>query len=792
MTGRLRALAKAPGFSALVIAVLAFGIGTSTAFFSVVDAVLLQPLRIDTAGRIVAIQTAWPEKGQVTPRVSGGDFLDLRSAAHSFSAVAVFAGGELGVQIGKRSRFARTFKADPSFFSVLNVPASAGRLPSVSDDDLAQTAVVTTSFAITNWGSTKVGGTLSVEHRAYTITGIVDDGYAFPGGAQVWITGPKKPENQNHTALNYRAIARLKPGVSLAQAEAELSRVREQDRRFRVLSLRDDVAGPARATLLFSFAATALLLFIACANVTNLMLARTAQRNREIAIRLSLGSSMRQLFHLIALESLILTGIATAVGIFVAYLALHAIYPLLPGSLPRSTEVLQMHPTVVVFASLACCFTVLVCSVVPSFYLRNVGVANVLKKSSGRGLVGGGQRTRQVVVAAQVALSCILSVGAILLSRSLIALNDAPLGFNPGYVTVMYADAPAFQLPEYMRAIQTFENVINTVQRIPGVRSAAAIMGLPTGRYGSNGYYWVEGVHIQPGQNLFNTDWTGRALPYANFAVTTGGYFKTVGIPLLAGRDFSDRDQYDHPFTAVVSRSLARQSFGSSNPVGRRIYCGLDSPKAMTIVGVVGDVRQDSPASSMGPAIYMPLRQHPYYANEVEVVARSGGDPHSLMPLLRRVMEQQAPSVAIGFTTLADMVHDSVAAPKFRAVLSIAFAVVAALLAMAGIYAVMLFQVNQQRSEIGVRMALGAAPVTIMGLVMRRALAMCSAGLFFGLAAALMLSRFVSSLVYGIEVLDPLTYYLGSASVILLIVVAAAGPTWRASRVDAAVALRND
>ena len=268
------------------------------------------------------------------------------------------------------------FKTDPSFFSVLNIPVVAGRLPNATDHNSAQTAVVTASFAIANWGDTKVGGTLRVENRSYTVAGIINDGYAFPEATQVWITGPINPENQNHTAFNYRAIARLKHGVSIAQAQAELSRIHEQDRALRLLSLRDEVAGPARTTLLFLFAATALLLLIACANAANLMLARTAQRNYEIAVRISLGSSVRQLFRLIALESLMLTGVATLIGIVIAYAALHAIYPLLPASLPRSAEVLHMHSTVLTFASLACCFTVLTCSIVPLFYLRGVEFAD--------------------------------------------------------------------------------------------------------------------------------------------------------------------------------------------------------------------------------------------------------------------------------------------------------------------------------------------------------------------------------------------------------------------------------
>lgn len=274
------------------------------------------------------------------------------------------------------------------------------------------------------------------------MVGIVNDEYAFPEGGEVWISGPPSPENQNHTAFNYRAVARLKPGVPLAEAQAELSRVHEQDRRFRVLALRDAVAGPARTALLSLFAATALLLLIACGNAANLVLTRTTQRKAEIAIRVSLGATAGDLFRLIAYETLLLAGVATFIGIAVAYAALHSVYPLIPSALPRSQEVLQLHPAVLVFAFLTCCFTVLMCSAVPALQLRNTSTAEVLKH--GRGLVGGSRRVRNLVVAFQVALSCVLFVAAVLLSRSLIALNAAPLGFDAQNVTVMYADAPLF------------------------------------------------------------------------------------------------------------------------------------------------------------------------------------------------------------------------------------------------------------------------------------------------------------------------------------------------------------
>lgn len=400
-------------------------------------------------------------------------------------------------------------------------------------------------------------------------------------------------------------------------------------------------------------------------------------------------------------------------------------------------------------------------------------------------------RSRNIIVVAQIALCCTLCVGAALLARTLVALIDTPLGFRTDGILVMYADAPAFELDQYLRAIRTFETGLDEIRAIPGVQSAAAVMGLPTGQYGSNGSYLVEGVHIQAGQDPFEMNWPS-GLPEAVFAVASPKYFQTVGIRLLAGRDFNDRDQYDAPFTAVVSESLARQSFGSTDPIGHRIYCGLDSPKPMTIVGVVSDVRQDSPASQWEPEIYMPFQQHPYHANELQIAVRTNGDPVRLAPEVRRRMQRLAPFMATRFTTFRQMVEDSMSAPRFRAALALAFAILAMTLALTGVYAVMTYYVGERRAEMAVRIALGATPGSIVALVSGRALVLALAGLFIGISSAVALSQVAETLLYGVRPLDFAAYGIGAVVVLLVVTAAGAIPAWRASRVDPVVALRHD
>ncbi len=797
----LRSLSTSPGFSILAVFTMALGIAATTALFSIVDAVLLQPLAFQDADRIIAIHTVWPAKDQVTFRVTGGDFMDLRSAVHSFSALALYAGGEIGIRLHDRSRFAQTFEVDPAFFRVLHVSPLLGRLP--GNEDANHTAILTTSFARANWSdiTSALGQSVTVDNKPYQVIGLLEDKFAFPEKAEVWITGPIVPQNQNHTAFNYYAIGRLRPDAGIQQAQSELSTIgsrlavagpkSKEGKTFRAVSLQEQLTAPVRTTLLFLFGAAGLLLLISCANVANLMLARAATRTREIAVRVSLGSSTAALLRLLLAEGCALGTAAAVLALLLDYALLRGLLPLIPSTVPRAADALHMHAPVLLFAIAVSCLTVIACSLIPAFHLRNVDLAEVLKQAAGRGFVGGVTRSRQYIVVAQIALCCVLCVGAGLLSRTWLALVHTPLGFRTEGTLVMYADAPAFEMQQYLQAIRTFETALDAIREIPGVRSAAAVMGLPTGQYGSNGSYLVEGINIEAGQDPLRMNWP-HDLPQATFALASPHYFETVGIRLIAGRDFTLRDQYNAPLTAIISQSLARRSFGSSDPLGRRIYCGLDSPKPMTIVGVVSDVRQSSPASKPEPEIYMPFEQHPYYANEMQIAVRAGGDATRLVPEVRKRMHHLAPFMATRFTTFNEMVQDSISAPRFRATLALAFAILAVALAMTGVYSVMAYYVSERSAELGLRIALGAGRTSIIGLVSRRTLSLAFSGLFIGSAGAVAISRVAEGMLYGVHALDVPTYCIGAGAVLIVILTAASIPAWRASRVDPAVALRNN
>lgn len=798
MRAHLRTLIKAPAFTLMAIVLLALGLGISTAFFNIVDGVLLEPLPFRDAGQIMALRTAWPARGTTIRRVTGGDFQDVRLVAESFSNLAFYeADGEGAVRIGAESRFAHVVSVSPAFFSVLGAPFVAGRLP--TDSDTEQTAIVSASFARSAWGdpARALGKTVGVDNKSYSIIGVVSGEYVFPEHVELWLTGAVAPDNLTHTAYNYFAIGRLKSGTSPSAAQQEMNAISAQlpteatPKQLQLVSLHDQIVGPDRTTLLFFFAGTALLLCIACANVANLCLARASSRMSEFALRLSLGCSTARLIGHLALEGVTLAAAATALGIAMSWAVLRTIYSLLPPSIPRAANVLHIHPPALLFAVTMAAFIVLVCSVLPALHLTKVNIAGVLKQS-GRGLVSVKARVRRGVVCAQVAICFVLSIGAGLLTKTVIALKDSRLGFKTDNVLVADIDTPASGQDEYLRVGGDYSLLVEQLRRVPGVRGASIVFGLPTGQYGSNGNYFVEGVHIQPGQDPFKIV-PSDGTPTAVFALAGEGYFKTLNIPLLAGRDFDTTDLFDRPFTAIISKSLAEQSFGGANPIGQRIYCGLDSPKPMTIVGVVGDVRQDSPSSALSPQIYMPFRQHPSYANSMQlVVLQEAGTSVAIEKSIREIVQSRTRATAVRFHTLSAMVGDSIAGQEFRAMLSLIFAAIAGLLAMSGVHAVVAYSVNQSIPDIGLRMALGANRASIVRMVLMQASTMAAIGLVTGGAVALALSRFVVALVYGVGATDSMTYVLSAVLVFAAMITAVLGPVLRASQVDPVSVLRNE
>jgi putative ABC transport system permease protein len=788
----LRTLRKNPGFTTVAILTLALGIGANTAIFSIINAVLLSPLRYPDADRIVSVATYSKQTGHPVPRLTGGDFLDIRDDGQAFDAVSCYFGGEMGVQVHGRAEFTGAFFVNPDFFRIFAVQPAYGRVLQNNDPDRAA-AVVSSAFADRNYGSgaNALGNLVSIENRSYQIAGVLPAGFQFPNHASVWVLAPATPENLNRTAYNYPTVAKLKPGITLEGANAHLETIgarlasalpdSNRNKSFLATSLRDQLVGPVRTTLYFLMGAVALVLLIACTNVADLMLARASARSREMAVRAALGAGRWHIVRPLLAESAVLAIAGAALGLLLAQFGIEFLLRISPD-LPRLDEV-RINAPVLAFVTGVSLLAILVFGLAPAFQAARVDPQEALQQGGSRGLLGGrSPRLRNALVVAQIALSFVLAIGAGLLLRSFAALTNVQLGYRTDGILVMYAHTPAKSLPEYLAVGRSFENMLGQLETIPGVTSVAAAMGLPTGQYSSDGSYAVEGKQIfAPGQKL----------PHAGFRLASPGYFRTMRIPLSRGRDFSASDLYPATPVAIISEALARDSFPNQDPIGQRLQCGLDSVgKWMTIIGVVGDVRQNSPASSPEPELYMPLQQHPYYANELQVVIRTPLDPNSLPSAVRREVRAMNPETAMKFTTMNAMLADSIAKPRFRAFLISSFAGLAVILALVGVYGVMSFVITQRTSEFGLRVAMGANRSDVVGLVLRGALKLAATGLVIGLLLSLAASRVMASMLFELKPTDALTYLLVLLTVTPVIVFAAAIPAWRATRIDPVTALR--
>ncbi len=539
------------------------------------------------------------------------------------------------------------------------------------------------------------------------------------------------------------------------------------------------MTGPVKSTLYLLLGAVLLVLLIACANVSNLLLARATAREREIAVRAALGASRGRIIAMLAGESLALALCGGALGVLFAWWGADALLHFAPANLPRAGEV-HIDGTVLVFAIGLSLAAAMVFGILPAMQASSVSF-------SARGVSSGGShRLRNALVVTEIALSFVLATGAGLFFRSFLALNAVDMGFRPDHTIVMYAHAPVHGLDQAVEVGRSFgSRLLPALARLPGVESTAAVMGLPTGHYGSNGSYAVVGKHVFA---------PGRKLPESNWALASPNYFPAMRIPVLRGRDFTSRDRYGAAGVIIVSERVAREIFPGEDPIGHQIQCGLDeiTMKPMTIVGVVGDVRQDSPGSRPEPTLYMPIEQHPYYANELQVIVRATVAPGAIASAMRRTAHDVNPAMAVKITTLDDMIADSIAAPRFRTFLGGAFAALALLLAMSGVYGVMNYIVTQRTGELGLRMALGASGRDVMGLVLARAGTLAAAGLAVGAGLSLAVSRFVASMLFGVQSTDPSTYMAVLLAVGAIALLAAAAPAWRAARIDPMTALRQE
>ncbi len=583
----LRGVRRNPGFALLSIVTLALGIGISTAVFSVVNGVLLQPLQFPQPDRIVSVNTRTPDYPNGS-KMTGGDFVDVRAQNQVFDAISVYSGGEMGVQLRDRAEFTGIFWVNPEFFTIF------GQQPAAFTDS---SAVVGEAFAARNFGDAQraLGQSIRVENRVYEIASVLK-GARFPANAEIWLPAPYVPRE---SATARRIIIARSPSSRRAFRWNRRRRIstasprnwpprfpnRMQGKTFAPVPLREQLTGSVQSTLYLLLGAVLLVLLIACANVSNLLLARATVRAREIAVRAALGASRAAIVRMLVIESITLAALGGLLGIVLAAWGTQALLHFAPADLPRANEI-HLDYAVLAFAMGLSLLSAVVFGVLPAMQASRV-------EFSSRGVLrGGSHRLRNSLVVAEIALSFVLATGAGLFFRSFLALNAVDMGFRQDNILVMYAHAPAKDLSQYVNVTHSFvDKLLPSLAAMPGVQATAAVMGLPTGQYGSNGSYAVVGKQVLG---------EGEKLPESNWALTSPNYFAAMHIPLLGGRDFTPQDQYGTPGVVIISESAARQSFPGEDPIGRQLMCGLDEAtmKPMTIVGVVGDVRQDSPGSA--------------------------------------------------------------------------------------------------------------------------------------------------------------------------------------------------
>jgi len=788
-----RQLWKHPAFTVTAMLTLALGIGANAAIFTVVESVLLAPLPYHNAERLAQLETYRSQIGRAIPRVTWPDAMDVRSQSRNLETVSVYNGGKVGVELRDHSAYSIVTFADTNFARVFALRPMAGRLFTAEE----HAAMVSERFARDNFGAAQaaVGQVVRIEGEPEEIVGVLPEGFDYPGGTQVWVASHPQPAWQGRTSFNFKAVALLRDGAGFTQTGTELEALSgrleaaypkdNRGKAMRVKPLKEALTGDSRQTLLFLWAAAGLILLIACVNVMHLQLVRSMERQRELAIRRALGSSRWRVMQPVFLESVMVAMMGGAAGVALAFPAVKVLVAMAPKELPRAAEI-HLNLWVLGFALALTLGTAIVSAMLPAMRASKVDPADALKCDASRGMTRhGAGLMRDGLVVAEVAATFVLAVGAGLLLRTMMVLNARDMGYQTRQMLVVDADAPVTQEMESLRAVGMFDELFAQLREMPGVEKVAGVMGLPTGSYGSNGYYETKGGE------------TGGGLPvdpdhpaWSNFTVASPGYFAAMGIPLKRGRDFGAEDTHESGMVAVISEALAKQSFGAADPVGRQIKCGLDADKWMTVVGVVGDVRQESPADVPGATLYMPMTQHPFYANQIHIVLRTTVKPLTLMHAVEERIAKTNPLIARRYTTMDALMDQSIATERFRAALISSFAGVGLVLAMLGVYGTIAYSVAQRRFEFGVRMAFGAERGAILRSVLGHAARLACVGIVAGTVLSVMLARLVTSMLVGVRPADPASLGMVSALLLVTAVCAALAPGWSATRVDPMVALR--
>ena len=797
----VRMLAKSPGFTAVAVLTLALGIGANAAIFSVVNAVLLRPLPYANPGQLVDVSEANPKAGLSGAGVSYPAFVELRDHSRVFTSVAGLAGHALTLTGHGEPADVSTLAVTPEFFSLFGTKPLLGRALSPEDGQrgAAPVAVVSEQLWRNRFGAYTgiVGASITLDQRAFTVAGVMPGGFRTPffnQADQVWIPLVQDPLFSGWMTRPPQAhwlpvIARLRAGISPDQARAELETIsaglarqfpEEKGWRIAIEPLQQVIVGDVKEPLLLLLSAAGLVLLIACANIANLLLARATSRSREIAVRIALGASQRRIARQLLTESAILALLGGVAGVFLAWWSVSALTSLLPAGLTQLRSI-RVDGSVLGFAFVLSLAASVFFGLAPVFHTTRPDPQANLKEGARAGDARGSQRARSLLAAAEVAVAMVLLVGAGLLMRSFARLLAVSPGFETENMVKAEISLPRFQYsrPEQWTA---FTNELMTrLQAKPGLHDSAIAVPLPILDNSINLPFAIAG---NPPPELGAKD-------TANYVATSPGYFRVMGISLIRGRLFSEDDSASTPPVALISETLARRYFPGENPLGRQLIFGFPphGDVSREIVGVVADIHDVSIASNPGPMMYVPFAQVPFWGSEV--VVRSSLSAAEIAAAIRTEthnIDKDLPVTDI--ESFPQAMHASVAEPRFRTMLLGLFSGVALLLAAIGIFGVISFSVSLRTREIGVRMALGATPASIRHLVIGESAKLVLFGLTAGIPAALILTHFLSALLFGVTPTDPLTF-IGVALLLMLVALAAAYiPARRAIRIDPMVALR--
>jgi putative ABC transport system permease protein len=798
-----RQLGRYPGFSAVVIATLALAIGACTLIFSVVNGVLLQPLPYPDPGRIVRVLQV-NENGFVVNNVSQPNISDLQEQTRSFSALARYAVGVQPVSGGSEPTRAWTAIVSGNFFDVVGIQPLVGR--AFVADELDVGAVPAAIISHSYWqryfgGDLALGGrTLKIADRTYSVVGVMPAGFDYPDGAEIWTPAELWPLGESRTAHNWRAVGRLAEGVSLAQARSDVSAIARRLRTEHgdeswmvdaaVEPLHDVLVRAVRPALLVLLASVALLFAVAVANTANLVLARAISREQEFVVRAALGAGRRRLARQFFVETLLLCGGAAALGVAFAAWGIDALVQLAGGRLPRA-DAIGIDWMVVGFA---CALGVATAAGLSLLAAWRATSGRVVPQHSRR--IGGTSRTplSEGLVVTQVALALLLVVGAVLLGRSFLALTEVDPGYRTEGFVFMDVSAPwADDRTRLEPLVPFYDELIERLRSLPGVDAVAGISLHPGAGGGWDGTPIAQNSpdEIQSFEDLAAVP-ADRQVRGTEYRLASEDYFDAVGIPLLRGRVFERSDGPDAQRVAVVSASLAQRLWPGQDPIGKLVQFDMGGDlRPSTVVGIVADTRDLGLDQQPRPTFYAPYRQRRWSLTIFEIVMRTT-DAGGVVPAVREIVRRMNPEMVPQFSTSEQAYAAQLAPRRLNLVLVGVFGGAALLLALAGIYGSIAFQVARRTHEIGVRMALGARPARVISMVVGHSMLLASIGVAVGLLTALGASRLAGSLLYGIAPHDPVSY--AAAAAVLLLAAVAAGwlPALRAARVDPVTALRSE